>query len=77
MPDDPLAMKPGWINCGCHFGIVAGDDGLPRDCDRCMGGGLVYRYASGRLALYPGGPFCGSEHPDFASSVVREESSDA
>jgi hypothetical protein len=55
-----------WITCGiCHFGVTS--DG--KECRRCDGGQL-WQYPSGHLALWPGGPFAGSEPPLAAK---REE----
>lgn len=58
-----------WINCGCANGIdayaseynLAFGSGVIVECGRCWGDGRLWRYESGRLALYPGGPFAGSE----------------
>jgi hypothetical protein len=33
----------------------------PDECPDCGGGGTIIRYASGRLASYPGGPFLGND----------------
>ena len=53
--------SPGWfwLDCGCCGGIEWGGDS-PVECRRCMGAGtLGLHLPSKRLALYPGGPFCG------------------
>lgn len=49
-----------WISCSCHGGIVADCYGGPAECRYCVGG-RYWRYPSGALALYPGGPFCGKD----------------
>lgn len=67
-PNEP-AFEPGWVNCGCCNGLEWGGES-PRECGDCWGTGRQYRYASGRLALYPGGPFLGQEHPDFKRKVM-------
>lgn len=67
----PTAFKPGYVNCGCCNGLEWGGE-YPRECRNCGGSGRVYRYASGRLALWYGGPFCGQEHPNFARKVVDD-----
>jgi hypothetical protein len=60
----PPGQKGHWIvchRCGGH-GVVskysAGDFEGPEEC-KCNGGQL-WRYPSGRLAVYPGGPFAGT-----------------
>jgi hypothetical protein len=53
--------KGAWVQChtcGGH-GVYDGYDAGPIDCE--CNGGVIWRYPSGRLALYPGGPFCGRE----------------
>jgi hypothetical protein len=50
----------GWfaVDCGCCGGLEWGGDS-PRECGSCMGGRVALHAESRRLALYPGGPFCG------------------
>lgn len=67
-----MSFEPGWVECGCCAGVEWGGE-YPRPCQRCGETGLQYRYTSGRLALYPGGPFCGSEHPDYKRPVIKAE----
>jgi hypothetical protein len=61
-----MANKGSWIRCPrCGgWGVVsvysAGDFEGPSECPKCNGG-QKWRYPSGRLAMYPGGPFLGSE----------------
>jgi hypothetical protein len=64
-------MEAGWVDCGCCAGIEWGGE-YPRECESCGGTGLQYRYASGALALSPGGPFRGHEHPDYVRRVCVE-----
>lgn len=60
-PSQRFPEYPGWVrkDCGCCAGIEWGGD-YPRECDRCKEGGYLWLHeASGRLALWPGGPFAG------------------
>jgi hypothetical protein len=62
-PDKPSEEWPGWdeLDCGCCGGIQWSGD-YPKECDRCGGGGTLFRHRkSGALADYPGGPFRGKE----------------
>lgn len=62
-PSEPAEHYPGWtrIDCGCCNGLEWGGE-EPRECGRCGGNGILVRHAAtGRLALYPGGPFAGRE----------------
>lgn len=59
----------GWVRCGCCAGLEWGGE-LPRTCRDCDGEGRVYRYASGQLALWPGGPLKGSEHPSYMRKLI-------
>ena len=45
-----------WVRCGGCGGYT--DFEGPSECG--CNGGLLWRYPSGVLALYPGGPFTGS-----------------
>lgn len=72
----PAHFEPGWIDCGCCAGISWGGE-YPTECYSCKGGGMLWRYASGRLALWPGGPFAGQEHPDFKRSLFDFEKATA
>ena len=48
------------IDCGCCTGLQWGRQG-PVECPTCKGGGVLYLHKkTGTLALYPGGPLCGS-----------------
>ena len=61
IPPEPYPSFPGWlrVDCGCCAGIEWGGE-APRECRDCGGNGLVALHEkSGRLALWPGGPFCG------------------
>ncbi len=52
-----------WVRCGaCVNGLVDSYGDGPRECPHCNCG-VVWRYHSGALALYPGGPFCGYDKP--------------
>ncbi len=53
-----------WIQCGsCRgYGLRDTFGGLPDECRHCNAGSL-WRYPSGVLALYPGGPLAGREMP--------------
>lgn len=58
-------MSGQWIDCGaCHHGVVAVYSGRdfegPGECPYCTAG-VIWRYPSGALAKYPGGPFIGRE----------------
>jgi hypothetical protein len=64
-----MMFEEGWVSCGCCAGLEWGGE-YPRECRSCGGNGQVYRYPSGRLALWPGGPLMGSEHPDYARKVI-------
>lgn len=60
-PPVPYPKHPGWlrIDCGCCVGLEWGGE-TPRECSTCGGNGLIALHeASKRLALWPGGPFCG------------------
>ena len=57
----------GWIDCGCCAGVEWGGD-YPRECDRCGGAGRIWRYPSGVLAWWYGGPLCGRDVPVSAGS---------
>jgi len=57
----PWPGYPGWyeIDCGCCNGIEWGGE-TPDECRTCGGSGRVAMHVeSGRIAWYPGGPFCG------------------
>lgn len=50
-------------DCGGHGqrSDYRGDDFYgAKECDTCGGSGSLYKSPSGRLAMYPGGPFRGS-----------------
>ena len=57
-----------WRTMPCHhcrgYGVVSvyshNDFEGPGVCPRCLGGGTLFVSPKGRLAAYPGGPFCGS-----------------
>ena len=52
---------PKWdvLDCGCCGGLEWGGE-YPRECQRCGGGGVIFRHRkSAALAMYPGGPFIG------------------
>ena len=60
-PSTPVEGYPGWLrtDCGCCAGLKWGGE-EPRECDDCGGSGVVFVHLrSGRLALWPGGPFAG------------------
>ncbi len=60
-PDVPDSEHEGWIwrDCGCCAGTEWGGD-TPRECSHCLGQGDYYVHVkSGRIAVYPGGPFLG------------------
>lgn len=62
-PDRPVPAYPGWtlVDCGCCGGLRWGGES-PEECDTCGGSGHYFRHtASRRLAVWPGGPFIGSE----------------
>lgn len=62
-PDQDVPIYPGWeiVDCGCCSGLQWGGDS-PTECKDCGGSGVKFRHkASGALAEYPGGPFCGRE----------------
>ncbi len=69
-----------WISCsmcgGC--GVVsiysARDFEGPGECSYCSAG-KIWRYPSGHLALYPGGPFCGLDvaHGFPSETTTKEE----
>ena len=68
-PTQPWPGRPGWlqVDCGCSAGLMWGGES-PRECPRCQDGGvLALHEKSRRLALWPGGPFCGSEPKSEAS----------
>lgn len=50
-----------WIECGACVNGLVDMWGSPSECRYCDGGGKMWRYPSGALALYPGGPFCGRD----------------
>ena len=59
----PCKEYPGWdiTDCGCCAGIQWGGE-YPRECEDCGATGRYFRHRkSGVTALYPGGPFTGSE----------------
>lgn len=63
-----------WIQCSACAGhgvvsgyTMGGDFAGPMECRGCCNGG-VWRYPSGALAKYPGGPFVGR---DDATTVVE------
>lgn len=61
-PTNAIDGYPGWlsVDCGCCAGVQWGGD-YPRECPHCQGSGvLALHVASRRIALYPGGPLCGS-----------------
>lgn len=64
-----MRFEEGWVRCGCCAGLEWGGE-QPRECRDCDGNGQVYRYPSGRLALYPGGPLKGQEHPEYQRGVI-------
>ena len=56
----PYPDHPGWllVDCGCCAGIEWSVGYEAVECGRCGGSGFVaFHEASGRYALYPGGPF--------------------
>ena len=55
------------MSCGCCAGIMWGGE-YPRTCPECDGGGSLFVTPSGRLALYPGGPFRGSDPDAYAKA---------
>lgn len=61
-------------NCGGH-GVVSdyrgGDFNGAMDCPDCGGSGGIVVYASGRCALWPGGPFCGSWPGEYERAMAR------
>jgi len=62
-PDKPYPEYPKWLltDCGCCGGLKWGVDG-PVECSHCEGNGYLAKHiGSGSLALYPGGPFKGSD----------------
>ena len=70
-PPEPYEGKPGWflVDCGCCAGIEWGGE-YPDECRRCGGDGTIALHlASQRLALYPGGPFCGRPTDGEVASV--------
>ncbi len=70
-PPERIKGYPGWywVDCGCCAGIEWGGE-EPRECRECGGSGRVALHAtSKRLALYPGGPFCGIATPGEILSV--------
>lgn len=70
-PTESIAkvMDEGWVDCGCCAGLEWGGE-YPRTCSSREGAGRFWRYSSGRLALWRGGPFMGQEHPDYVRKVV-------
>ena len=63
IPTKDWPDKPEWedVDCGCCGGIQWGGD-YPRECGDCKGASHYARHKeSGVIALYPGGPFLGSE----------------
>ena len=57
----PWHGYPGWrsVDCGCCNGIEWSGES-PVECRTCGGGGhLAMHIESGKLAHWPGGPFCG------------------
>ena len=59
----PVKGYPGWeyVDCGCCGGIQWGGE-YPCECSNCGGSGAYCRHIkSGVTALYPGGPFLGSD----------------
>lgn len=48
------------IECGCCGGLEWGGES-PRECKECRGTGILHVSENDRIALYPGGPFLGSE----------------
>lgn len=72
----PMVSAGEWISCGaCVNGTVsvysAADFEGPGDCPHCNAGQL-WRYPSGALALYPGGPFAGRNTAAIVSDQTRE-----
>lgn len=68
-PPEPYPDHPGWVRvcCGCCAGTEWGGE-APRECRDCGGSGsFAVHLASGRGALWPGGPFNGAR---FASPGV-------
>lgn len=67
-------MPVEWRTVQCHMcgghGLVSaytlsGDDFLgAKECDHCYGNGCLYISPSGRLVVYPGGPFRGMSSPE-------------
>jgi hypothetical protein len=66
-----VKMEAGWVDCGCCAGIEWGGE-YPRECNLCGGNGRLYRFESGKLALWPGGQFVGSESRNHPRQVIRE-----
>lgn len=67
-----VVFEEGVVDCGCCNGLEWGGE-YPRECRDCGGTGVLYRYASGRLALYRGGPFCGSDSPEYRHRLLGQE----
>ena len=63
-----------YSKCYCHGGLVGGADGYPRTCPSCGGAGGVYVTEKGARALWPGGPFLGSDsdHHEWERGVPVE-----
>jgi hypothetical protein len=61
-PTEPYPNYPDWelVDCGCCVGLEWGGD-YPRECRQCNGGVYARHIKSRVIALYPGGPFLGSE----------------
>lgn len=63
-PADPPAVVDGYPNwlrvrCGCCWGLAWGGE-EPRECNECGASAYYFVHvASGRGALWPGGPFNG------------------
>lgn len=70
---EAVVYEEGTVDCGCCNGLAWGGE-YPRECRDCKGSGLLYRYPSGALALYRGGPFAGQDSPDFRHRLFEAAS---
>ncbi len=73
-PPEPIEGYSGWfwLDCGCSGGLEWGGE-QPRECGRCILGRIALHQKSKRLALYPGGPFCGVASPQEIASVEERQ----
>lgn len=58
------------IKCYCCSGLQWGGDS-PRECLDCDGAGMLWVSENDRIAMWPGGPFLGSEPGRFKEAAEQ------